>query len=491
MVALLFLAITLIGYYPVLNGWFIADDFRWLEISDLASVLRSFAGPWGHGAAYRPLPRVSYLLDFWAFGYAFRGWIMSNFVLHAIASTSLYYLAARILGARAEAFCLAVLFCLSPLAHENVAWISGRTHIMCGLFVILSVLWLIRYLHNDGLRFLGLSLGMFLLALLSYEAAVYELLFIGPTLFWARTRCAVDRARTTKLFAAFGAVLAVYLALRHVSLRGAAVPFYPDRGILWSTLRLHATTAYTIIATWSGLGLPLAVAFVLGMVARARRTLKSAALALVLLLIGLMPFLSLPGLSYRFFYIAQLGLLLFLGSTIAALVAVRGGGQRWVGVALLVFTVLTGIHHVREFAGDWVASGAVTRSTTSQIKQLYPEQPAGVNFYVFGAPVTYSSVPMFISYFDSAVRFTYDHYRSFDGVVLNSWELNSKLHLVSSLRGQVVHARAACPSRDVLLAPGFEELSLKEMQRITLNCPAKYFVFDKATFRVREVARSQ
>lgn len=174
----------------------------------------------------------------------------------------------------------------------------------------------------------------------------------------------------------------------------------------------------------------------------------------------MLPFLTLPGLSYRFFYVAQIGLLLVLTSTISGLLASRRPMKTLMGLALLVISVLIPARHLDTFTRDWVSSGAVTHSLATQIHQLYPLQPPGMNFYVFGAPVTYSSVPMFISYFDSSVRFMYDGYRAFRGVVLNSWELGSKLHLVNSLRGQVVHTRAPCPSSEVL----FDKSSLRVVE---------------------------
>jgi hypothetical protein len=85
----------------------------------------------------------------------------------------------------------------------------------------------------------------------------------------------------------------------------------------------------------------------------------------------------------------------------------------------------------------------------------------------------------------------YDHYRGFHGIVLNSWELESRTHLISSLRGQSIHTRAACPSPEIVTSPRFNAAPLLEVQQIALDCPAKYFAVDKSTLRVREVTRER
>jgi hypothetical protein len=487
----LFLAVTSLVYRRLIQGGFIADDYRWLEVSTLTSVAGSFVGPWGHGAAYRPLPRVTYLLDFWAFGYVFVGWIASNFALHAINSTLVYRVGRLLLPTRLESLCVALLFCVSPLAHENVAWVSGRTHLLCGLFVLLSTLYLARFLGSDDRSVLFLSLVAFFLALLSYEAAVYELFWV-PVLVWRRD---TDPRRTLRrravVIGAFGLVFGLYLALRGVALYHAPVGFYPDRALLLRTARMHLVTAYSVVSTWAGLGWPILLAVFMGAVFCPRRTLTRVVAAVGIFASGLLPFFPLPALSYRFFYVAQLGPLLVIGAVIAALL--RGGQllRPLLGAGLLVLTLAISLQRLDRFTSEWASSGLITRSLATQIHQLYPAQPAGMNFYIYGAPVTYVSVPLFISYLDSSVRFVYDRYRAFHGVILNSWELSNKTHLVASLRGQVVHARADCPSVNTIASPDFERLPLLELHKIVLACPAKYFAFDKTTLRISEVTQGR
>jgi len=230
---------------------------------------------------------------------------------------------------------------------------------------------------------------------------------------------------------------------------------------------------------------------ILGLGVCPRQTLVRIAVGFGLVVGGLLPFVALPGLSYRFFYLAQIGLLLVIASTICIYMSSRRLVRRLIGALLLVLSVGIFVHHAQRFASEWAAAGNAARSVARQIHKMYPVQPGTANFYVFGAPVTFFSVPLFISYFDSTVRFMYDHYRGFHGIVLNSWELENRTHLISSLRGQSIHTGAACPTPEAVTSARFNAAPLLEVQELALDCPAKYFEFDKSTFRVREVTRER
>lgn len=155
---------------------------------------------------------------------------------------------------------------ISPLAHESVAWISGRTHLLCALFVLLSTSSFLAWLRTGRRLSLVCALLTFFCALLSYEAAIYQLPFLGLLAWLARGELPLRPRRLVSTLAASLAVLAAYLVLRTVALHGVEVGFYPDRELLWPRLAAHLSVAYAIVARWSGLGLPLLLSLVLGLV---------------------------------------------------------------------------------------------------------------------------------------------------------------------------------------------------------------------------------
>ena len=139
------LALTLIAWGPALDGWFLLDDYRWVLPSDRSfDVLRSFVSTWGHGVAYRPVMRVSFWADLQAFGWNAWAWHLHNLVLHAVNVTLLWSLIRAATSMPAPAFAVAALFAVSPLGHENIAWISGRTHLLGVTFLLLSANLLLR-----------------------------------------------------------------------------------------------------------------------------------------------------------------------------------------------------------------------------------------------------------------------------------------------------------------------------------------------------------
>jgi len=101
---------VLLAHREALDAWFAADDFLWLEISTFDSVLASFVGPWGHGAAYRPLSRLSFLIDYALFGLDARPWHAHSLLNHAGTATLLGWLVLRVSGERALALAVAVIF---------------------------------------------------------------------------------------------------------------------------------------------------------------------------------------------------------------------------------------------------------------------------------------------------------------------------------------------------------------------------------------------
>jgi hypothetical protein len=70
----------------------------------------------------------------------------------------------------------AALFASSPLHCEDICWISGRADLLAAVFYLPSLYLAIRSWQaldkNDSLKFYCLSLGLYVLSLLSKESAV-------------------------------------------------------------------------------------------------------------------------------------------------------------------------------------------------------------------------------------------------------------------------------------------------------------------------------
>ncbi len=152
---LLLLVVVFGVYYPSLFIPFNSvDDTRMVNNllnADGISVWQPFHFG-GSGNYYRPLLASTFIIDKYVWGLNESFMHLENILLHAMNVVLVFLIARRI--ALAEkltlieplAFCAALLFALHPINTEAVNWISGRTDLLAGLFVLCSLLFLLRAL---------------------------------------------------------------------------------------------------------------------------------------------------------------------------------------------------------------------------------------------------------------------------------------------------------------------------------------------------------
>jgi hypothetical protein len=129
------------------------------------------------GGYYRPFIGLSYWLDT-------RLWFLDERILHfegmlahLLNGLLLFFVcreALRHLPKKEDSLiplAAGLLFSLHPIVTESVNWISGRTDIMMGNFVLLSVFFTLRYRRVPSKPLLALAIISALLALLAKEAA--------------------------------------------------------------------------------------------------------------------------------------------------------------------------------------------------------------------------------------------------------------------------------------------------------------------------------
>lgn len=134
----------------------------------------------GHsdGLYYRPLLVLSQIADRFLFQLNPVVMHTENILLHAL-NTLLVFLFAKTLCANDTdiyaPFFTALLFGGHPLATESVNWISGRTDLLAGFFVILSVISLMYYRTQKRFILIGSSAIAFLCAVLTKEVSLAAL----------------------------------------------------------------------------------------------------------------------------------------------------------------------------------------------------------------------------------------------------------------------------------------------------------------------------
>lgn len=134
----------------------------------------SFAYPNILGNYYRPVFLVFLLINYKIFGPYPAGWHLVSVIAHVAVTFLVYRLVCRLLRDRKTALVAALIFGLTPVHIESVAWVSGVTDPLLALFLLPSFLW---YLHarepgNHRRGWLAGSLVFYGLAMLSKETAL-------------------------------------------------------------------------------------------------------------------------------------------------------------------------------------------------------------------------------------------------------------------------------------------------------------------------------
>lgn len=464
------LILTAIAWWPSIDGWFLLDDYRWLPPERRRfDLLKSLVGPWGHSFAYRPITRLSFFMDWQLFGLDPRGWHLHSLALQALNGTLLFSLVRVTTGLWPPAIAIAALFLVSPLAHENVAWISGRTFLLGGAFFLLSANLLVRSVLTadtaHGTRLFRWGAAAFVASMASYEAGV-----VLPLVAFAAVRAFpslpvvpadVVRSRLRQLFA----ILIVFMACRFVFMKfrlGGVNPTSP----LW---------LYEPIRWWYGVWIRsgntirvaaivcLALAFVVSCAWLWLRRRKDGAdphLPLFLVVTAFLlflPFINIVGISDRFLYLVQVT---FIATIVLPLWLLARGSRAGAVVAAGAIAALTiaGAIESRRAARDWVGAGLVARSVADELKRLHPQWPAGADVVLDDVPRAVGRTPVYVLYTRDAV--------------LQRYERDTALPDVQVYFGEDLAASA-------------------ELRAARAGRPARYFRFDAQTRRLAELSANE
>jgi hypothetical protein len=179
--SILLLSFVVLGiYYPAIFAPINSIDdpgmYAFLLNTDSFTLQNIFTP--GGSNYYRPVLVLSFLMDKYVWGLEESFMHLENIVFHLFNTLLVFAVvrkAALLQGIRSGMVPLiaALFFAIHPLNTEVVAWISGRTDLLAGFFLILSVWLLLRTSTNYALSLLS-ALCM-LLGCLAKETAIFFL----------------------------------------------------------------------------------------------------------------------------------------------------------------------------------------------------------------------------------------------------------------------------------------------------------------------------
>lgn len=180
-------------------------------------------GYWNsQGTLYRPIPLILFALEWEYFpdnpGVAH----IINVLLYTLLCMVLFLTLKRILNGFTIAvpFIAALIFAIHPVHTEVVANIKSADEILSMLFVLLSLLWLWKYLTSNKLTQLLISLVLFFLSFASKEGTV-TFLFLIPIMIFFFTETSLKKNILISL--SFVIPAAIFLFIRYRVLGAADI----------------------------------------------------------------------------------------------------------------------------------------------------------------------------------------------------------------------------------------------------------------------------
>ena len=228
---------TAVLYFPALSNPFVYDDQSQIaknqNIDSPGAVLTYFRQPVPFDQAFGPQPGSFYRPVFWLslmidkeiskrnpeFFHA------TNLLLHALNGILIFLIFRRWFTGPLPLM-TALAWLSLPIHTEVVAWISGRPIALATFFVLLDVLFALKYAESRSWRYLLPMTLASCVALLSHEAGIAAPLLAILTIVWSSP--AKSRRRSTiSVIVAVSIPLAGYMLLRKLGFHEPRVPFQP------------------------------------------------------------------------------------------------------------------------------------------------------------------------------------------------------------------------------------------------------------------------
>ena len=198
------------------RAWFTRDFW------DVSPELIQFASRVRY---YRPLVTASYALEFRLSGGDPFLFHLTNLVAHALVAVLALFTLRRWVGALVPAALGALFFALHPTKAESVAWIAGRTDVLCALGIFVAAAGAGRRLRKQRFGFALEALGT-VIAYLTKEGAIVLPAFVAIEAWVAMERPAIDLTTIRKMLRAAGPQLAI--AVAYLVARAVLMPMRPE-----------------------------------------------------------------------------------------------------------------------------------------------------------------------------------------------------------------------------------------------------------------------
>lgn len=174
--------------------------------------------PFGGGLThFFPLSNLFFLLEYISFKINFTPYAIINIFLHLINSFLVFWLLRQVSRQQIVAFLASLLFAVNSISHQAVSWVANVIGTLpATLFLLLSLIFYIRYLQNENrAMYFIVSLVFLVVSLFFKETGVF--LFIFFPLIWLIYNFSNVKAKFKRVKKSFLALLSLggfYILLR-------------------------------------------------------------------------------------------------------------------------------------------------------------------------------------------------------------------------------------------------------------------------------------
>jgi hypothetical protein len=243
------LAIAL-AFFPILQTPFLYDDYTHIADASrftLRTVARQFGQVPGQGLFFRPLGFLLYWLNYLWVGANPTLWHAGNIAMHAACACLMFVLCRELGLTRQASLAGALLFGLSGVSAESVAWIDAGFVILTTALVLLSLIGVCRYAAMGRKRWLSAALIFGACAMLCKETAFCLPLLIATLALFRDRR---DWNRIGRAAILSGVLTLLLFLYRWWALKGIG-------GYAGTQFNLFHTMEALFLRQWAVLSFPL------------------------------------------------------------------------------------------------------------------------------------------------------------------------------------------------------------------------------------------
>lgn len=410
-------------FSPIINNYFVADDFTWLRWAADGSSTSNFTRVIGYftssdGFFYRPGTKLYFLFMYEFFWLNQVIYHSVSILLHIFSVWVIFALSLKLFRSKMLAALSALFFLLASGAIESINWISASGHLANSLFILLALLLFIYWNEKKKIIFYIGSIIFATLSLFFHEAGVvvpiliFAYILIYPSNFKLR-----QAIRRIDLYAYLLAPV-IYLAMRFSAnshwtggdysydlvmlplnfignlfgyfMLGLAGPFSLS---LYSILR--EITRSNILIAFVILPIAIGVLYFLYKISRkifSKSDIKTITFALSFSIITLLPFLGLGNIAPRYSYLASFGVIIILVLFLRVIYKyLIGSGKETAVLFLTLIIIVFSIFHIiqiQQSYSNWGEAGNRTKNFFIAIQKFYSNEWSGekVDFHFVNVP---------------------------------------------------------------------------------------------------------